>query len=112
MNPSPHSHILAKFSAPLPGIDLAGDNLPSDIQWMPPGAHTIHASQSGRGVTCCVNVTAATAQFVQKKFAELKARADAGLEDRPFFDINHNDAEASAHPTEFFWAGSDPKSGG
>jgi 23S rRNA (uracil1939-C5)-methyltransferase/tRNA (uracil-5-)-methyltransferase len=35
-----------------------------------------------------------------------------GREDRPFFDFNHEDREASAWPTEFYWAGDDPQSGG
>jgi hypothetical protein len=38
--------------------------------------------------------------------------AAEGREDRPFFDFNHEDREASAWPTEFYWAGDDPQTGG
>jgi hypothetical protein len=40
------------------------------------------------------------------------ARFRAGQGDRPFFDFNHNDDEASGHPIEFRWAGGDLKTGG
>jgi hypothetical protein len=39
-------------------------------------------------------------------------KAQDGSDDRPFFDFNHEDREAAAWPTEFYWAGDDPKTGG
>lgn len=86
--------------------------LPTDIQWMPPGEHEIEASQGGKPVKKKVRVNAATAARVQKDFLEIKAAADAGNEDQPYFDLNHDDKEASAHPTEYFWGGDHPQQGG
>ena len=87
--------------------------VPADIQWMPPGTHTISAkSLKGEDKTVTVSVTAATAAAVQAAFVSMLADATAGRGDKPFFDFNHDDAIASAHPTEFYWGGDDAKTGG
>lgn len=89
-----------------------GSALPSDIQYMPPGRHRIRASQGGKPVSVEVAVSAATAAVLQSFLAGKMTAAAEGREDRPFFDFNHEDREASAWPTEFYWAGDDPQTGG
>jgi len=89
-----------------------GSALPADIQYMPPGRHRIRASQGGKPVSVEVVVSAATADVLQSFLAAKLTAAAEGREDRPFFDFNHEDREASAWPTEFYWAGDDPQTGG
>ena len=87
--------------------------LPTDIQWMPPGKHTVSVKTlKGEDKNVTANVTAATATAVQAAFVQMQADAAAGKGDYPFFDFNHDDEKASAHPTEFYWGGDDPKTGG
>ena len=86
--------------------------LPADLQYMPPGRHRIRASQGGKPVSVEVLVSAATATVLQSFLAAKLTAAAEGREDRPFFDFNHEDREAAAWPTEFFWAGDDPQTGG
>lgn len=89
-----------------------GSALPADIQYMPPGRHRIRASQGGKPVSVEVAVSAATAAVLQSFLAAKMTAAAEGREDRPFFDFNHEDREASAWPTEFYWAGDGPQTGG
>jgi len=89
-----------------------GEELPSDIQYMPPGKHRIHASRSGNPVTMDITVDAGTASTLNAFLQAQLAKASGGSEDRPFFDFNHEDREAAAWPTEFYWAGDDPLAGG
>jgi phage I-like protein len=89
-----------------------GSALPADIQYMPPGRHRIRASQGGKPVSVEVAVDAATAAVLQSFLASKLAASAEGREDRPFFDFNHEDREAAAWPTEFYWAGDDPRTGG
>ena len=105
MTPAP---LHAAFSNALAG----GSALPADIQYMPPGRHRIRASQGGKPVSVEVAVSAATAAVLQSFLAAKMTAAAEGREDRPFFDFNHEDREASAWPTEFYWAGDDPRTGG
>jgi hypothetical protein len=81
-----------------------GATLPNDIQYMPPGRHRIRASQGGKPVSVEVAVNAATAAVLQTFLTGKLTAAAEGREDRPFFDFNHEDREASAWPTEFYWA--------
>ena len=89
-----------------------GSELPADIQYMPPGRHRIRASQGGKPVSVEVAVSASTAAVLQTFLAAKMTAAAESREDRPFFDFNHEDREASAWPTEFYWAGDDPQTGG
>lgn len=94
-------------------IEPAADNsLPTDIQWAPPGKHTIQAKQNGKPVTKTIVVNAKAAQAVQAFFAAAIDAANHNEGDLPFFDFDHADAAASAHPKEFYWGGDDPKTGG
>ena len=86
--------------------------LPDSVQYMPPGRHRIRATQAGKPLTVEVTVDAQTAVTLQSFLAAKLAAATEGREDRPFFDFNHEDREASAWPVEFLWAGDNPQSGG
>jgi len=90
----------------------ATDVLPNDIQWMPPGEHEGVGSRGGKPHKFKFKIDSTQAARVQRDFLAIKAKADAGQEDRPYFDLNHDDREASAHPTEYFWGGDNPASGG
>lgn len=109
--PTGSEAVQAQMAVELPAV-TAGAPLPVDIQWMPPGRHQITASVNGKPGTRAVSVTAKTAERAQAALAENLAAVEAGTEDRFYFDFNHSDAEASGHPTEFYWAGDDPKAGG
>jgi len=104
--------IAAPLHAAFSNALAEGSALPTDIQYMPPGRHRIRASQSGKPVSVEVAVSAATAAVLQTFLAAKMTAAAEGREDRPFFDFNHEDREASAWPTEFYWAGDDPQTGG
>ncbi|HEY1170240.1 MAG TPA: phage protease [Verrucomicrobiae bacterium] len=86
--------------------------LPTEIQWMPPGQHVIAATQGEAPVTQLVIVNAETAVRMEALLQELRAQAEAGAEDVPYFDFNHEDAEASARPLRFYWGGEDAITGG
>lgn len=98
--------ILARLNSATPLMD--GETIRDDIQWMPPGKHTITASKGGEPVTLNVQATALGAAAVQAAFNRI--RSEGAL--RPFFDFDHENAAASAHPAEFYWGGEDPKAGG
>jgi phage I-like protein len=85
---------------------------PSDIQYMPPGTHRINASRGGKPVTLEITVDATTADTLNAFLQAQLTKATEGNDDRPFFDFNHEDREAAAWPTEFYWAGDDLKAGG
>ena len=85
---------------------------PTDIQYMPPGTHRINASRAGEPVALEISVDAATAETLDAFLQNQLTKATEGNDDRPFFDFNHEDREAAAWPTEFYWAGDDLKTGG
>jgi phage I-like protein len=85
---------------------------PQDIQYMPPGTHRINASRAGKPVALDISVDAATADTLNAFLQAQLTKATEGNDDRPFFDFNHEDREAAAWPTEFYWAGDDLKTGG
>jgi len=85
---------------------------PSDIQYMPPGRHRINGSRAGKPVALDVLVDAQAAEALDAFLKTQLSKAEKGSEDRPYFDFNHEDREASAWPTEFYWAGEDLQTGG
>jgi phage I-like protein len=85
---------------------------PKELQYMPSGTHRINASRSGKPVALDISVDAATAETLNAFLQAQLTKAADGKDDRPFFDFNHEDREAAAWPTEFYWAGDDPKTGG
>lgn len=105
--------ISARLATTLPGISIGtGGALPLDIQWMPPGIHNIVVSKDGKPLRQKVVVNAKTAAVIQSQLQTMRTEADAGKGDKPYFDFNHDDDAASAHPTEFYWGGDDPVTGG
>lgn len=84
----------------------------NDIQWMPPGTHTINALNDGEPDELTVTVNQDAARAVISDFQAIMAAAKAGKGDLPYIDFNHADGEASGHPREVYWAGDDPIKGG
>jgi phage I-like protein len=103
--------VQARLAATLLGI-VIDEGLPRDIQWMPPGKCQIVALKNGKPADVTTCTTPATAQRLNFQLQAYRAKAERGVEDRPFIDFNHEDAAAAAHPIEFYWAGDDPKTGG
>ena len=87
---------------------LPGDDLPEDIQYLPPGTHNITATKNGKPAELTVAVGAETAELLQNSFASITA----GDKEQVFIDFNHDDSEASGWITGFYWAGADPEAGG
>lgn len=86
--------------------------LPTEIQWMPPGEHRISATSNGKTVERTVRVDAAAADRMQILLQELRAKAAAGAGDTPFLDFDNRDGPAAATVLAFRWGGSDPVTGG
>ena len=99
----------AAFSTTVPS---SGDTLPDSIQWMPPGRHAITAVKDGEPFEMELEVNEALARRVAAMLQHYRDKAARAEGDLPFFDFNHNDAEASAHPLQLYWAGDDPRQGG
>ena len=87
---------------------LPGDELPEDIQYLPPGTHSITATKNGKPAELTVDVGAETADLLQSSFTTITA----GDKEQVFIDFNHDDSEASGWITGFYWAGADPEAGG
>lgn len=106
MNPAPrtpHPELAEPLSARfahLPELAVAGGALPTRLMWMPGGVNPIACSQGTKSIKTWVEVTPETARVVQAAFeAHLAASAH-----RPYFDLNHDHAEASGWPTRFVWS--------
>ena len=100
--------LLASFA----GSALTDDD-GDDIQWMPPGVHTVRPRTAGGGVIeVTVLVDEAAAEVVEKARAQYQAEFDAGKGDAPFLDFCHADQEASAWVKRVYWGGDDPQTGG
>lgn len=93
-------------------VEVSSNTLPTEIQWMPPGNHTITPFVAGESQEISIHVDAKLAEKFNALLQQLIATARAGQGDEPFFDFNHDDREASGHPYELFWGGNDPRSGG
>ncbi len=66
--------------------------------WMPGGVHSISASRNGKPVRLKAKAEPKDALALQASLEEhLKGKQ------RPFFDFNHDGAEASAWPVRFYW---------
>lgn len=113
MNPDDQSPILCRLAGSLPALDIAGaDQVPTDIQWMPPGKHTITAMKSGKPVTLAVLVDAKGSGRMQTVLDDYQAAAAAREGDVPYLDFNHAEAESAGSVAEFSWGGDDPVTGG
>lgn len=103
--------IEASFSVDLPGV-VGSNEMPNEIQWAPPGIHSINCTRGGQPVALTVNVNENGARKVAAKLAEYLATAVRGEGDMPFADFNHSDGEASFHPKSARWGGDDIQRGG
>src|SRR5581483_5458745 len=70
----------------------------NEIVYLPQGLHEITPSAGGIGKPIKVLVDAAAARETEKRRLAIIA---AGK--RPYFDLNHDDREASFWPKSFFW---------
>ena len=87
---------------------IDGDELPEDIQYLPPGTHNLTATKNGKPAELTLEVDAQTANLLQKSFDKITA----GDKEQVFIDFNHDDGEASGWVTGFYWAGADRDTGG
>jgi len=86
---------------------LGIQGLPDEIQWMPPGKHSITPSRNGKPIKLTVQVNEAAAQAVKESLDALKAEKK-----RPYLDFNHEGGRAAAMLEDVFWGGDDPETGG
>jgi hypothetical protein len=105
-------HVHAHLATPLTPLITEGAPIPEDIQWMPPGRHTIVPFVNDEAQEMSITVDAALAEAATSDFAALRTRAAAGQGDAPYLDFRHLDQEASAEVLDLYWAGEDPKRGG
>ena len=87
---------------------LPDDELPEEIQYLPPGTHNITATKNGKPAELTLEVDAKTADLLQYSFK----RITENDKEQIFIDFNHDDGEASGWITGFYWAGADPEAGG
>lgn len=81
----------------------------------PPGVHTVtpmRGDPDAKPESITLTIDESTATRLEAIRAEYQAKADAGEGDAPYFDFNHEDAEASFWPKRIFWGGDDPLLGG
>jgi hypothetical protein len=93
-------------------IPLDDKSAEGDIQWMPPGVHTITPFVNGEPVEMTIDVNSATAAHFGGQVQDLRSRARLNEGDYPFIDFNHEDSEAAAEVLELYWGGDDPVTGG
>jgi Mu-like prophage I protein len=89
-------------------------NAPSDIQWMPPGEHTIQPLVEGEATDepFIIQVVPELAERLDGQLQDMRQKAQNGQGDVPYLDFNHQDQEASGEVTQLYWGGDDPKTGG
>lgn len=107
-----HSIAVAQARLSTPIVLQLGKELPSDIQYMPPGKQTVAPSVDGEPMEMEITVTARYAEIFNRAAESMIAAAKAGQGDLPFGDFNHEDSAASVRPTKFWWGGEDPVTGG
>ena len=95
---------------PIQANAAAGDEF--DIQWMPPGAQEPVCFVADEPTPLKFTVKAQHAQAFNAQLQRLRSLAAAGQGDAPFIDFDHEDGRAAGRPTEFYYGGEDPKTGG
>jgi hypothetical protein len=106
------SIVKAQLARPLQVEIGSGSALPDEIQWMPPGKHTVRPTVDGKPKEISLEVTQELAGKFAGQLAELRKAADEGRGDLPYLDFNHEDGAAAAEVTGLRWAGDDAKEGG
>ena len=91
-------------------LELGAAGVPANIQWMPPGRHTVWPD--GFEAPFDIEVTARLAEAANAQLQVMRQAAAQGKGNWPYGDFNHEDGEQSFEAVEFFWGGEDPKSGG
>ena len=107
-----HAIIQGRLNEPTTAVDASVSTLPDNIQWMPPGKHTISPSVNGKPANFEIEVNEALAREFNAQLQAMRQAAAQGRGDEPYLDANHEDGEAMAHVTELYWGGDDPKTGG
>ena len=79
----------------LPGAPLIAEN---EIMFMPAGVHVITPSQSGKPIQVQILSDPDAAISLEKQRVALEAKGVS-----PYFDLNHDDEEASFWPKSFYW---------
>lgn len=82
-------------------------SLPVDIQYMPPGKHTIRASKAGKPAELTVSVDSGVVDRLNASLVKLRADGQ-----EPYIDFNHDDQGASGWVKAFAWGGDDAAKGG
>jgi hypothetical protein len=85
---------------------------PSEVQWMPPGEHTIVPLVDGKPRQVKMRVTPQMAATANTQLQTMLRKAQAGEGDPPYLDMGHDDKERMALPQEISWGGDDAKTGG
>ena len=93
-------------------LNAVSGNENFDIQWMPPGAQSPCCFVNGEPKDLSFTITRQHATAFNTQLQRLRNLAAVGEGDEPFTDFNHEDGRASGRPTEFYWGGDDPKTGG
>ena len=88
------------------GISMQGEP-PENIQWAPPGKHSIKATRGDEPCDMTVNVASDAVEALNRSLEEIKGQ---GFD--PYIDFNHDDKEASGWIDSFYWGGDDPTTGG
>ena len=91
-------------------IELAANELPAHIQWMPPGRQIVQPL--GFDEPFEMHVTAIIAQAADRQLQQLRSKAAAGKDAQPYGDFNHKDEGRAYIPKRFWWGGDDEKTGG
>lgn len=97
-------------SAAASEIPTPNGGLPLDVQWMPPGAQTVHPF--GVDEPFDMKITKALAAKADMQLQKLRSAHATGVDVEPYGDFNHKDEGRSFLPKRFFWGGDDAKEGG
>ena len=93
---------LIKANLSTSAVDIE-NGVPSSIEYMPAGIHTIQCSVNGKAKEITVEVTEATAQQLQASLEAILAQFEAGQMSKPFIDFDHKGEKAAAFPIKFYW---------
>ena len=74
------------------------NGVPSSIEYMPAGTHTICCSVNGKPKEITVEITELTAQQLQTSLEVALALFESGEMSKPFIDFDHKGEKAGAFP--------------